>query len=302
MLRKLRAQLLFCLLSSCISQGQDMGSLKFQDSFETTKMKKRWYYEVTKNNRYFLSTENGSSTPKGRFNDGFLITEMNSTGVSGVAKRTEMVTRLFDSIGAQKYLSFSIKIPNSFKYEEKNLGRETMVCQWHSRPEEGQNWDYYRKHNKFNRPSIAVYLTTNDNEKFYLLLRYGNNGKPETNEFGNIWSTVALKRIEPDQWYDLVFNVKWSINNDGYIAAWINNEPFTPYNGLHNEIYGANMHNRAPVTFKMGQYRYFDDANTHQVFYDEVRIGDSFEEVSLYSELPEMFNSAGQLRFVKNHK
>nr|WP_297784394.1 heparin lyase I family protein [uncultured Allomuricauda sp.] len=293
----------FCLilfiLPICIyCQKIDFESFKYSDSFDSIKMKKKWYYEITENNKYYLS----SDSIDGRLKDNFLITEMNSTGKNGIAKRAEIVTRLYDSIGDTKFSALSIKVPESFKYDSINLGRETMISQWHSRPAPGKSWSHYRKHNKYNRPSIALLLTTNDNVNFYIIMRYGNNGKQEFDEYGNVWSVVALKKIQLGEWNDFVFEIKWSDTSDGYIASWVNNEPYTPFNGYNNRVYGANMHNESPVSFKLGQYRYFDDSNTHLIYYDEYRVGNSFEKVSLYNVWPEMFEEIKKLKFIEDHK
>ena len=118
----------------------------------------------------------------------------------------------------------------------------------------------------------------------------------------DVWSSIALKKINLEQWINLVFDLKWSFNNDGYIASWIDNEPFTPFNGMHNKVYGANMHNKSPTYFKFGQYRYFDDSNRHQILFDELRVADNFEEVTLYKKLPEMFDIVKNINFIENHK
>jgi len=133
-------------------------------------------------------------------------------------------------------------------------------------------------------------------------LRYGNNGKSDFKHKGEVWSTVAVNKILKKKWYDMVFEIKWSFTNSGHIASWINNEPFTPFNGLHNYIYGANMHNESPAYFKFGQYRYWDDSNKLKIHFDELRVGNSFKEVSLYNDLPEMFKETKSLDFIENHK
>ena len=100
----------------------------------------------------------------------------------------------------------------------------------------------------------------------------------------------------------MAFEIKWSFQNDGYIASWINNKPFTRFNGYHNKVYGANMHNKSPAYFKFGQYRYWDDSHTHEVYFDELRVGNSLNEVSLYGNSPKMFSQRENLDFIKNHK
>lgn len=149
---------------------------------------------------------------------------------------------------------------------------------------------------------VLPYITTIDNENFKLILRYGNNGKPDFGHKNEKWSVVATRNIPKGEWIDILYEIKWSFSNDGYVASWVNNEPFTCFNGLHNKIFGANMHNDSPAYFKFGQYRYYDEKNTHKIFFDELRIGDTFEEVSIYKNLPDMFTESQNYDFIRIHK
>lgn len=297
-MKRINIVMIFCF-AFCFNFlfSQEKSKFKFQDDFALGDFKDGWRVkEITKNNGYKIDT----TTKAGRFNDNFLITYTRSTGKYGVAKRSEYSVKLYDSINYTKFLSFSFKVPNNLKFDKANLGRGTMICQWHSKPAPRKDWEHYRKYIKYDRPNVALYIATNDNQQYYLILRYGNNGKPQFDKKDYEWSTIAVKKIEKDKWYDMVFEIKWSFTNAGYIASYINNKPFTPFNGLHNRVYGPNMHNESPAYFKFGQYRYWDDTNEHQVFFDELRIGNTFEEVSLYEQPPIMFQETKGLDFIKN--
>lgn len=294
-------KILFFLV--CISISLNMkaqhSDFTFCEDFQSGDFKEGYRNkEITQNNGYRIDTTSND----GRFSDNYLITYTRKTGSYGSPKRSEYGFSLSDKIGQNKYFAFSFRIPKSLKFDKANLGREIMICQWHSKPGPGKDWEHYKKFNPFNRPSIALYVTTNDNDNFYLVLRYGNNGKNDFKHKGEVWSTIAVREMQKGKWYDMAFEIKWSFTNSGYIASWVNNEPFTPFNGLHNYIYGANMHNKSPAYFKFGQYRYWDDSNTHEVHFDELRVGNSLKKVSLYSELPEMFKQSKSLDFIKNHK
>jgi hypothetical protein len=290
---------LLLLFFTILLSAQKASSFKFCDDFESENFINGYRnQEITKNNGYNFNF----SSKKGRFNDGFLTVYLNETGRYGTPKRSEYGLRLYDSIGMKKFFQISVQITDGLKFDDVNFGREIMIMQWHSKPAPNRDWTHYRNNNPFNRPSIALYLTTNDNLNFYLVLRYGNNGKKDFKYSGEVWSVVALQRIDVNKWYDLTFEIKWSFQNDGYIASYINNEPFTPFNGLHNKVYGANMHNESPVYFKFGQYRYWDDKNVHKIHFDELRVGNSFDEVSLYDDYPCTFSENKSLNFIQNHK
>lgn len=288
--------------TSVVSQEKAINPLKvnkeftLSDSFDF-EIEPNWYTSLTKGNNIGLSKDKS-----GRFKDGYVVSQMNYIGQESSPKRGEISIRLYAPIGTVKYYSLSVQIPESFVLDQNNLGRETLIFQWHSRPAPGKTWDDYRVELQFNRPSVAVFLTTNDNKNFYLVLRYGNNGKKGFDAEGHFWSIVGLSKIELSKWYDFTFEIKWSDKNDGFVAAWLNNEPFTPFNGYSNRVFGANMHNVSPVYFKFGQYRYWDDTHSLDVYYDEFRVGNSLKEVLLKDELPEMFNAMKEVNFVKNHQ
>lgn len=289
--------LIIILVFPIITNSQNDG-FSFDDDFGTGNFKKGYRKEITKNNGYRIDT----TSKKGRFNDSYLITYQKPTGKYGTPKRSEYGLALKAKANQTKFFALSFQIPKSLKFDQVNLGREIMIWQWHSKPKPGKGWAHYKKCNPFNTPSIAYYITTNDNKNFYLILRYGNNGKKDLAHKDDTWSTIAVKKIEIQKWHDLVIEIKWSFTNSGYVASYVDNEPLTPFNGLHNYIYGANMHNESPPYYKFGQYKYWDDSNIHEIYFDEVRVGDSFEEVSLYSKLPEMFKKQKSLDFIKNHK
>lgn len=293
----LKSFIIYFLFSSILS-AQQTSSFRFCEDFQSGDFSQGYRNkEITVNNGYEVDT----TSNKGRFDDGFLKKYMNESKNRG-AKRSEYGFRLYDSIGYTKFFALSFKLPKRLKFDKENLGKEIMISQWHSKPAPYKDWNHYRKYNPFNRPSIALYITTNDNKNFYVLLRYGNNGKNEFEFKSEVWSIIALKKIKQEEWYDIAFEIKWSFQNDGYIASWIDNKPFTPFNGYHNKIYGANMHNKSPAYFKFGQYKYWDDSHRHEVYFDELRVGNSLDEVSMYDKLPTMFLDREDINFVENHK
>jgi len=91
--------------------------------------------EITQNNGYLIDTTSNN----GRFNDNYLITYTNQTGSYGTPKRSEYGFSLKDTIGQTKFFSFSFRIPENIKFDKTNLGREILICQWHSKPGPGKD-------------------------------------------------------------------------------------------------------------------------------------------------------------------
>ena len=79
------------------------------------------------------------------------------------------------------------------------------------------------------------------------------------------------------KWNDILVNVKWTEKEDGFFNVWVNNK-------LKFEHTGPTKRN-APVRFKFGIYRrniFIDNTPTQVIFYDEIRIGKSKQEVTKY--------------------
>jgi hypothetical protein len=75
-------------------------------------------------------------------------------------------------------------------------------------------------------------------------------------------------------------NINWSQTNHGYIAAWINDRCFTPFNGVNNKVFGANMYNDLDNTIKFGYYRYWDNSTPSVIYFDYMKIARSFEDLT----------------------
>jgi len=187
------------------------------------------------------------------------------------------------------YLAFDFLVPSTFDVDENNLGRETMIFQIHSKPNKGETWQYYKDQMPYNRPSIAIYLGKNKSN-YYLSLRYGLNGDTDKAYKDYKWFLAGYKNIEPNEWHTIKLNYKLSDTNTGFIQSWINGKSFTPFNGKHNKIYGAKMHNEAPPYLKFGLYRAWPDTHTHEVDYDNLVIANKLENLLNEDELEKHIN------------
>ena len=94
-------------------------------------------------------------------------------------------------------------------------------------------------------------------------------------------------------WVDVVYHVRWSPYNDGFVEAWIRNVPDTsttppPYVKFLDKIDLRTLFNDEGNYFKTGLFRSTsndpaDIANRGDatVYYDEIRFGNSFDEVAI---------------------
>lgn len=86
--------------------------------------------------------------------------------------------------------------------------------------------------------------------------------------------------IEKGVWYDIVYHIGWSLGDDGFTEVWLNGDSITD----GNVTIGPNMHNVNPHYWKAGLYRgevgQTSTLTNNSIFYDEFRIGMTYEAVS----------------------
>lgn len=197
-----------------------------------------------------------------------------------VPHRAEFTSQLdeFYNENDEIWIGFDFLVPSTYDLDLENDGNSVVIFQIHSKPTQDSSWPEYNKNLPFNRPSIALQLIKKG-EEYELLLRYGLNGKPNTEFAHRKWVKAFRKKISPDKWHKIVFNFKLSLHDeDGYIATWVDSDDYKKEDFEAHKVYGANMHNEAKPYMKMGLYRYWTDSNTHEVFYDNLTITGSREE------------------------
>ncbi|MEP2936576.1 MAG: heparin lyase I family protein [Gilvibacter sp.] len=216
----------------------------------------------------------------------FLNSQLFSTIKVKAPHRAEMSLQLepyFEN--HEVWLGLKFNVPSDYAVDSMNVGRRSMILQLHSKPEEDETWDDYRKNLPFNRPSIALYLVSTK-DGYRVDLFYGLNGKSET-EFENLkWSKVGTSRIEPDAWNQIDLHFKVSHENDGYLEAWLNKKSLIDLDGKDKKVFGANMHNKALPFLKFGQYRYWADSHLHQVYFDDLKVKPNAEQYFFPEAIP----------------
>ena len=94
------------------------------------------------------------------------------------------------------------------------------------------------------------------------------NKKCSTRNLGNHYQTLIQREDLLGKWYDHIFNVKWSLKQDGYLKHWINGKLIYHYQG-------SNLTPREKEGFQFGIYRGFlptsPKVTTHVAYYDEIR-------------------------------
>ena len=186
--------------------------------------------------------------------------------------------------GDESWYEWSFYIPGTYKDVplEDNTGAPNwqVMGQWHQQPnfEEGESWDNYSQKGK-SVPIAFNYLYLSDNDPEYLKLKkdprlktlFGydsiwNNVSAISLSVGDPPVAVTIKKIEKNTWYRVKIHIKWSQDDNGFVEAWLNEEPFTD-----GKYYGKNMLNKVSHYFKYGLYRNPSIPYTNEV-YDDIKI------------------------------
>lgn len=164
---------------------------------------------------------------------------------------------------SEAWYSWSFLVPED--YTDAPSDKFQIMGQWHHRPPPGETFEYFeRVYGRGGGPPISINYGKKGNQTG-IALTYGATSPLVSGR------TVAIHQIEKGQWIDLVFHIRWSTGNDGFIEAWFNGEPWT-----QGKVYGPNMYNEVPNFLKIGLYREFGIETTNSVYFDEVKIGESF--------------------------
>ncbi len=186
--------------------------------------------------------------------------------------RAEIVRQNNDKAGSEAWYAWSFMIPRDFPDVEWKPKLWQCLGQWHDQPDpaRGETWDNLPSHS----PSIAVYYTSK-NGVSALEVWYGTYQKGETQKI------IATAPVRKGEWLDLMFHIRWSQGNDGFVAPFLNGKPLIAPDGSCHRACGRNMWNGVPHYLKIGLYRSSAITSTNSVYFDEVRIGPSRASVAL---------------------
>ena len=191
------------------------------------------------------------------------------TQVAGKNKknRLEVAYDNLDEEGSEIYYGWSFLVPKDNKFKPEGGSGFNIIGQWHDRPD--KNKGETREQTAGKNPPIAVYMGTLNNQPGIRI----NYGLRDVNA-----GAVGDSPIELGKWNDIVFHIKWSQKEDGFVEVFHNGESIT------GKVYGPNMHNSVPHYWKTGFYRGLvgDDSTptTNSIYIDEIRIGHSYEAVA----------------------
>lgn len=148
--------------------------------------------------------------------------------------------------------SFEIFIPTSFVSDTQ----WNILAQWHDQPDKlaGQTWHTYPS----NPPPLALLI---DDFKLYMIYRPNVGAKIKSLQYS----------IDPGTWNKIQFNILWSLDEDGFIVAYLNGKPFLSKEGS-SKFSGQNIYNKAGNYFKFGIYRGSGSSFENEVYFKNLII------------------------------
>ncbi|MDP2647903.1 MAG: polysaccharide lyase [Candidatus Yanofskybacteria bacterium] len=179
-------------------------------------------------------------------------------------ERAELVRQKFEATeGRELWYAWSIFLPVGYEYIYEKGGFHIMG-QWHDQPDPGEEPTGYSPPIRVDyRPDLGS-----------LSLLYGR-----IQVFDDPQQTVNIP-ITLGTWTDLMFHIKFSQGNDGFVEVYKNGVQ------VGKRITGPNMFNAEPNYLRIGLYRGPKRGGTGQpqtniLYYDEIKTGTTRESVFL---------------------
>jgi len=234
----------------------------FCGDFETGRLD-GWIWDIARQERAVVVTE---PVRKGRY---AVRISLAPGDIAASKERAELkvgnkeIERTHGSQGGEMWYGWSLWIPTD--YADPPGNQFQILAQWHQRPEAAPAGE---RPKKMGAPPLTLHLVRNDEGRHVLLLigQESSTGPPRT---------LGARPIRLGTWIDLVFHIRWSTGRDGFVEAWLGGHPFTG-----GKKYGRTLYSPLSNYLRLGLYRGKGVPTTNHVFYDEVRLGDSYQAVT----------------------
>ncbi|HSN89247.1 MAG TPA: polysaccharide lyase [Thermoanaerobaculia bacterium] len=164
--------------------------------------------------------------------------------------------------GHDIWYGWSLFIPN--EYADPPAGHWQILGQWHHRPIQYAQGERPRL---IGPPPLAVYLASHQGRDHLLLIGQKSPKAPPRR--------LGMRPVSRGNWIDLVFHIRCSTGSNGFVEAWLDGRPFT-----EGKMAGPTLYSPDSNYLRLGLYRPKGVQTTNHVFYDEVRIGESYRAVA----------------------
>lgn len=179
--------------------------------------------------------------------------------------RNKEIERFRGTHGREMWYGWSLFLPAEYAHPP---GKQFQILgQWHHRPLKAAPPGGGGRSRVTGPPPLTVHLTSQNRRDFLMLVGHSAPQPPAR--------TLGIQPIRRGAWNDLVFHVKWSTGPDGFVEAWVNGRPWT-----QKKMYGRTLYSSVSNYLRLGLYRAKGVTTTNHVYYDEIRIGDSYQAVA----------------------
>jgi len=237
-------------------EGADADGFLFRESFENRNFTKDWF-------RTEWATSNSATRSDSVASDGNYSLRMQLNRydpyVAG-SRRAELVSYLEKSPNIERWYSFDVFLPASYKIDSIP---ETLA-QWHVQTTAAQK-------NEHISPEVSLRV---EYDKWRIWVIYDVPPTGNTDKYYGS-KRFALPKLEFDKWTKWVFHIKYSHGDDGVVQVWENGVLQVDYKGP--DFYDSEM---GPY-FKIGIYKpawktndWLSPVTQRVVFYDNIKIGD----------------------------
>ena len=165
--------------------------------------------------------------------------------------------------GSEVWYGWSLFVPADF--EDPPEGTFQIVAQWHHRPPPARREGASAPVS--GAPPLTLDLARRAGRPALLLSGRRTRGAAPR--------TLGEATFDKEAWTDVVFHVRWSTRDDGFVEGWMNGRPMTAGKQHGRTLYGPGSN-----YLRLGLYRNHGVPTANDVYYDEVRLGDSLAAVS----------------------
>ena len=178
--------------------------------------------------------------------------------------RDKEIERFHGRQGREMWYGWSLLIPA--EHADPPGKQFQILGQWHHRPGKPAPAGGGRSR-VTGPPPLTVHLTSHNRRDHLMLVGHSAPKPPPL--------TLGIQPIRRGAWNDLVFHIRWSTGRDGFVEAWVNGRPWT-----QGKMYGPTLYSSVSNYLRLGLYRSPGVLTTNHVYYDEVRIGGSYQAVA----------------------
>jgi hypothetical protein len=173
------------------------------------------------------------------------------------------IERVHGRQGEEIWYGWSLLIPAD--YADPPGDQFQILGQWHHRPPPAAAPN--DRPQVKGPPPLALHLVAEEGRHYLVLIGQASPTAPPR--------TLGALPIRRGAWIDLVFHLKCSTGRNGFVAAWLDGRPFTA-----GKIHGPTLYTPVSNYLRLGLYRAKGVLTTNHVYFDEVRIGDSYQAVA----------------------